>query len=58
MGVGGKPDGYDLADYVLGHFTQEERKRMDESAKEAADAIRMILAQGIEAAMNHFNGKR
>ena len=58
MGVGGKPDGYDLADYVLGHFTQDERKRMDEAAKEAADAIRMILAQGIEAAMNHFNGKR
>ena len=58
MGVGGKPDGYDLADYVLGHFTQDERKRMDEAAKEASDAIRMILAHGIEAAMNHFNGKR
>lgn len=58
MGVGGKPDGYDLADYVLGHFTQDERKLMDVAAKEAADAIRMVLFEGIEAAMNHFNGKR
>ncbi len=58
MGVGEKLQGYDLADYVLGHFTSEERKLMDEAAKQAADAIRMILADGMETAMNHFNGKR
>lgn len=58
MGVGEKPKGYDLADYVLGHFTQDERKLMDDAAKEAADAIRMIMTDGIEAAMNRFNGKR
>lgn len=58
IGVGEKPKGYDLADYVLGHFTSDERKQMDEAAKEAADAIRMILADGMEAAMNRFNGKR
>lgn len=58
MGVGEKPKGYDLADYVLGHFTQDERKLMDDAAKEAADAIRMIMMDGIEAAMNRFNGKR
>ncbi len=58
MGVGEKPKGFDLADYVLGHFTQTERKIMDEAANYAADAIRMILSDGIEPAMNHFNGKR
>lgn len=58
MGVGEKPKGYDLADYVLGHFTQAERKLMDDAAKEAADAIRMIMTEDIESAMNHFNGKR
>lgn len=56
MGVGEKPKDYDLADYVLGHFTADERKQMNEAAKEAADAIRRILTDGIEAAMNHFNG--
>lgn len=57
MGVGEKPKGYDLADYVLGHFTQDERRVMDEAAKRAAEAIRMILTEDVDAAMNHFNRK-
>ena len=57
MGVGEKPPGYDLADYVLGHYTSEERKVMDEAAERAADAIRAIIAQGPDAAMNDFNRK-
>lgn len=57
MGVGEKPAGFDLADYVLGHFTFQERKVMDEAAARAADAIRAILAKGPDAAMNDFNGK-
>lgn len=58
MGVGEKPKGYDLADYVLGHFTKEERKEMDEAAKRAAGAIRMIIMQGADAAMNQYNQKK
>lgn len=57
MGVGGKPQGFDLADYVLGHFTSQERKVMDEAVSRAADAIRAIISQGPDAAMNDFNGK-
>lgn len=57
MGVGEKPPGYDLADYVLGHFTSQERKLMDEAAERAAEAIRTIIAQGPDVAMNNFNGK-
>ena len=58
MGVGEKPAGYDLADYVLGHLTGMERKVMDEAAAEAADAIRVIMKEGAESAMNRFNGKK
>lgn len=58
MGVGEKPKGYDLADYVLGHFTKEERSIMNEAAKEACEAIRMILSEDIEKAMNRFNTKK
>lgn len=58
MGVGEKPKGYDLADYVLGHFTKEERKEMDEAAKRAAGAIRMIIMQDADAAMNQYNQKK
>lgn len=58
MGVGEKPKGYDLADYVLGHFSGEERKVMDEAVGKAAEAIRMILTEDADAAMNHFNRKK
>lgn len=57
MGVGEKPKGYDLADYVLGHFTQDERKTMDEAAKSATEAIRMMMAGEVDKAMNMFNKK-
>ena len=57
MGVGEKPKGYDLADYVLGHFTGDERKVMDEAAKAAIEAIRMMMGGEIDRAMNQFNRK-
>lgn len=57
MGVGEKPKGYDLADYVLGHFSKEERVLMDEAVKKACDAIRLIIAQDADAAMNRYNSK-
>lgn len=58
MGVGEKPAGWDLADYVLGHFSGEERRMMDEACDRAADAIRTIIADGADAAMNSFNSKK
>lgn len=57
MGVGEKPKGYDLADYVLGHFNKEERKIMDESADRAAEAVRYMLRDETDAAMNLYNKK-
>ncbi|MBQ6888774.1 MAG: aminoacyl-tRNA hydrolase [Lachnospiraceae bacterium] len=58
VGVGEKPKGYDLADYVLGHFTWAERKIMDESAEKATDAIKMMMFEDADAAMNVYNKKR
>lgn len=55
MGVGEKPQGWDLADYVLGRFSSEERKIMEEAAERAADAIRMMIEQGPDMAMNRYN---
>lgn len=57
MGVGEKPGGYDLADYVLGHFPKEEREIMDESAGRAAAAVEMMITEGADAAMNLYNRK-
>ena len=57
MGVGEKPQGRDLADYVLGHFTKEEREVIDESIRNAAAAIEIMVTQGPDAAMNLYNKK-
>lgn len=57
MGVGEKPKGYDLADYVLGHFNKEERKIMDESADRAAEAVRYMLRDETDTAMNLYHKK-
>ena len=56
VGVGAKPKGWDLADYVLGRFSPQERELVDQAIIQAAEAVEMILSQGIEAAMNHYNG--
>lgn len=55
LGVGEKPKGWDLADYVLGRFSAPERELLAETAEKAADAIRMIITDGADAAMNAFN---
>lgn len=57
VGVGEKPKGYDLADYVLGHFAGEEKKVMEVAAKEAAEAVCSIMTEGMESTMNKYNQK-
>lgn len=58
MGVSDKPQGYDLKDYVLGHFTDGEKKQLAETCEKAAEAVRMILRGDVEAAMNRYNTKK
>ena len=58
VGIGEKPKGMDLADYVLSCFSKGEQELMDQAFKEAARAVAVILGQGIESAMNEFNAKK
>ncbi len=57
VGVGEKPAGWDLADYVLGRFSREEREQIDHALERAAEAAVMIMTDGMEAAMNAYNRK-
>lgn len=57
VGVGEKPKKYDLADYVLGHFSKAEKEQMQEGYQKAAEAVSMILNGETEAAMNQYNRK-
>lgn len=58
VGVGEKPKGYDLADYVLGHFSKAERELMDEGYDNAVRAAEMIISGRMNEAMNEFNRKK
>ena len=57
VGVGAKPNGWDLADHVLGRFGSNERKLVEEAQERACKAVEMILADSVDAAMNQFNKK-
>jgi len=58
VGVGEKPPGWDLADYVLSRFDELEIKIIQASIKMSADAVTMILDDGVEKAMNHYNSRK
>ena len=55
VGVGEKPKGYDLADYVLGHFSSEEQVMMQEAFNKGAEAVETIMESGPDKAMNKYN---
>ncbi len=57
MGVGEKPAEYDLVDWVLGHFSKEDRKAVDGAVQKAVKAVELILSDGTDTAMNEFNRK-
>ena len=58
IGVGEKPKGYDLADYVLGHFSKEELAIMKDSLEKVDGAVCMMLEGRVDQAMNDYNAKK
>ena len=57
VGVGEKPHpDSDMADWVLGAFTGQDRKVMEEAVGRAADAVTVLLRHGVDQAMNSYNG--
>lgn len=56
IGVGKKPrPDYDLADWVLGKFSDEDQKKIDEVCKKVCDAAELIVQGKISDAMNQYN---
>ena len=55
MGVGKKPNpGWDLADWVLSRFTEDEQKALLDAAGKAASAAELIVQGNIDKAMNLY----
>lgn len=56
IGIGAKPNpGWDLADWVLSRFSRDERKQLDETLDNVADAALMMVNGDINKAMNRYN---
>lgn len=58
IGVGEKPSKYDMVDYVLGRFCDEEKEIMQQGFEAAAEAVKVIMEDGMDAAMNRFNSAK
>ena len=58
VGVGEKPKGWDLADYVLGRFDALDREKVEDAIPDAMDAAVLMMKGEADKAMNLYNGKK
>ncbi|MBQ2902591.1 MAG: aminoacyl-tRNA hydrolase [Agathobacter sp.] len=58
VGVGEKPSGWDLADYVLGHFSEEDNAKLKEIMPDVMQAATLMVQGDVDKAMNDFNAKK
>jgi PTH1 family peptidyl-tRNA hydrolase len=58
VGVGEKPSGWDLADYVLGHFSEEDNTKLKEIMPGVMQAATLMIQGDVDKAMNDFNAKK
>jgi PTH1 family peptidyl-tRNA hydrolase len=56
VGIGPVPERWDAADFVLGRFGPSDRTIIDETIQHAAEAAECWAKNGIQPAMNQFNG--
>ena len=57
IGVGKPPGRQEGADHVLRRPGKQERTELDIAIEEAADAVELLAAEGVEAAMTKFNAR-
>ncbi len=55
IGVGEKPEGWDLADYVLRCPPRKERIMLEDAFEKACDAVALMVQGETDRAMNQFN---
>lgn len=56
VGIGRPPGQRDASGYVLQNFSASEQKILDEILDHAAAAARVFVAEGLDVAMNQYNG--
>jgi PTH1 family peptidyl-tRNA hydrolase len=57
VGIGRPPAGIEAADYVLAPFNEIEKSELDEVLKRSAEALVVMMLEGVETAMNRYQKK-
>lgn len=55
IGIGPQPEKMDSADFVLSRFRPAEEKDLEQGLSRAVEAVRIVLEEGMDVAMNRFN---
>jgi PTH1 family peptidyl-tRNA hydrolase len=58
VGVGEKPQGWDLVDHVLGRMDKADWERAEEAIGDAVDAAVLMIRGEVDLAMNRYNAKK
>ena len=46
---------HEMVDWVIGNFTPQERKTVDEAIEKVLDAVECLIEKGVNEAQNRFN---
>lgn len=55
VGIGPKPEKFDLVNFVLGKFSAQEETILAPALTRAVEALETLFTAGVEKAMNRFN---
>ena len=58
VGIGAPPPGTDALNHVLSRFSDQELEQIAEAKHDAVEALRVMILEGIDQAMNRFNLRR
>ncbi len=58
IGIGKPAPGQELVSYVLGKYSQDEQRTMNEAVEKVTMAVGEFIVSGIEMAMSKYNGKK
>jgi PTH1 family peptidyl-tRNA hydrolase len=55
IGIGPQPERMNATDFVLGRFNKSEENELDAVFDRAVEAIKVVVENGVDAAMNRYN---
>ena len=56
LGIGRPPQGWDLKDYVLSTFRDDEMSKLKDACQRAVEGVELIVTKGVNYAMSRCNG--